>query len=112
MPLQADGAGAVLRDGGSAPRLRCLAAEHLDSRLLQMRRSPIVRATRQLPGTAQSVTLGFVTARVAFTVGRLEFVTTISRAEAERLQLKAGDQLTVVVSSDAVKIERPGVVAA
>jgi molybdopterin-binding protein len=59
-----------------------------------------------LPGTVKSVVLGAVMAEVVVDVAGHEMVSVITRHSAESLDIKAGDNLTVVIKSTAVMLEK------
>jgi molybdopterin-binding protein len=59
-------------------------------------------ARNQLKGTVKSVELGAVMAEVVVDVGGQEVVSVITRHSVERLQLKQGDAVTVIIKSTEV----------
>jgi molybdopterin-binding protein len=62
-------------------------------------------ARNQLAGTVKSVKLGGVMAEVVVEIaGGQELVSVITRGSAERLQLQAGDQVTVIIKSTEVML--------
>ncbi|MBE3034938.1 MAG: TOBE domain-containing protein [Actinobacteria bacterium] len=63
-------------------------------------------ARNQLPGTVKSVVLGAVMAEVVVDVAGHEMVSVITRHSAESLDIKAGDDLTVVIKATAVMLEK------
>lgn len=63
-------------------------------------------ARNQLPGTVKSVVLGAVMAEIVVDVGGHEVVSVITRHSAESLDIKAGDNLTVVIKATAVMLEK------
>jgi molybdopterin-binding protein len=63
-------------------------------------------ARNQLPGTVKSVVLGAVMAEIVVDVAGHEVVSVITRHSAESLDIKAGDNLTVVIKSTAVMLEK------
>lgn len=63
-------------------------------------------ARNQLPGTVKSVVLGAVMAEIVVDVGGHEMVSVITRHSAESLDIKAGDDLTVVIKATAVMLEK------
>jgi molybdopterin-binding protein len=67
----------------------------------------MLSARNQFPGTVKSVKLGNVMAEVVVTVGPLEIVSAITRASAESLGLKPGDQVKAVIKSTEVLIDKP-----
>ncbi len=63
-------------------------------------------ARNQLPGTVKSVVLGTVMAEVVIDVAGNEVVSVITRHAVENLDVKAGDQVTAVIKSTEVMIEK------
>ena len=63
-------------------------------------------ARNQLPGTVKSVVLGAVMAEIVVDVAGHEMVSVITRHSAESLDIKAGDNLTVVIKATAVMLEK------
>ena len=63
-------------------------------------------ARNQLPGTVKSVVLGAVMAEIVVDVGGHDVVSVITRRSAESLDVKAGDELSVVVKSTDVMLEK------
>ena len=60
-------------------------------------------ARNQLSGTITEVELGAIMAEVTVELtGGQEMVSTITRASAERLGLKVGDQVTLIIKSSEV----------
>jgi molybdopterin-binding protein len=66
----------------------------------------MLSARNQFKGTVKAVTLGNVAAEVVVAVGNLEVVSMITRTSAERLALKVGDPVTVVIKSTEVLIDK------
>jgi molybdopterin-binding protein len=66
----------------------------------------MLSARNQFIGTVKSVKLGNVMAEVIVTVGNLEFVSAITRTSAEQLGLKVGDQVTAIIKSTEVIIDK------
>jgi molybdopterin-binding protein len=66
----------------------------------------MLSARNQFAGTVESVKLGNVMAEVVVTVGGLELVSAITRASAEGLDLKPGDQVRAVVKATEVLIDK------
>jgi molybdopterin-binding protein len=64
----------------------------------------MLSARNQFKGTIKSVKLGNVMAEVIVTVGPLEIVSAITRASAEHMGLKAGDEVTAIIKSTEVLI--------
>jgi molybdopterin-binding protein len=65
-----------------------------------------ISARNQLPGTVRTVVLGAVMAEIVVDVGGHDVVSVITRHSAESLDIKAGDELTVVIKSTAVMLEK------
>ena len=63
-------------------------------------------ARNQLPGVVKSVVLGAVMAEIVVDVAGHEVVSVITRHSAESLDIKAGDNLTVVIKATAVMLEK------
>lgn len=63
-------------------------------------------ARNQLPGTVKSVVLGAVMAEIVVDVAGHGVVSVITRHSAESLDIKAGDNLTVVIKATAVMLEK------
>ncbi len=63
-------------------------------------------ARNQLKGTVKEVRLGTVMAEVTLDVGGQLIVAAITRAAAERLRLRAGDEATAVIKATAVIIAK------
>jgi molybdopterin-binding protein len=61
-------------------------------------------ARNQLKGKIKSVKLGSVMAEVVIDIGGQEMVSEISKGSAERLGLKTGDAVTVIVKATEVMI--------
>jgi molybdopterin-binding protein len=66
----------------------------------------MLSARNQFRGIIKSVKLGGVMAEIVVTVGNLEIVSAITRTSAEQLGLKPGDQVTTVIKSTEVLIEK------
>jgi molybdopterin-binding protein len=66
----------------------------------------MLSARNQFKGTIKTVQLGNVAAEVVVTVGNIEVVSMITRTSAERLSLKPGDAVTVVIKSTEVLIDK------
>jgi molybdopterin-binding protein len=66
----------------------------------------MLSARNQLKGTVKSVRTDGLMAEVVVTTGGLEIVSIITRSSAEALGLKEGDQVTAVVKSTEVMIEK------
>ncbi len=61
-------------------------------------------ARNQLKGKVKSVKTDGLTAEVIVDVGGNELVSTITKASAEHLRLKAGDAVTVVIKASEVLV--------
>lgn len=66
----------------------------------------MLSARNQLSGVVASITLGNVMAEVVVTVGQNEVVAAITRASADRLDLKVGDPVKVVIKSTDVLVDK------
>jgi molybdopterin-binding protein len=66
----------------------------------------MLSARNQFAGTIKEVKLGNVMAEVVVAVGNLEIAAAITRASAERLELKKGDTVTAVIKSTDVLIDK------
>jgi molybdopterin-binding protein len=66
----------------------------------------MLSARNQFKGTIKSVKLGNVMAEVVIGVGTIDIVSVITRASAEQMGLKAGDQVTAVIKSTEVLVAR------
>ena len=66
----------------------------------------MLSARNQFKGTIKSVKLGNVAAEVIVEVGSLEVVSMITRASAEQLGLKVGDQVRAIIKSTEVIIDK------
>lgn len=63
-------------------------------------------ARNQLPGTVKSVVLGAVMAEIVVDVSGHEVVSVITRHSAETLDIKAGDDVTVVIKATEVLLQK------
>jgi molybdopterin-binding protein len=63
-------------------------------------------ARNQLPGVVKSVVLGAVMAEIVVDVSGHEVVSVITRHSAESLDIKAGDDLTVVIKATEVLLQK------
>lgn len=63
-------------------------------------------ARNHLPGTVKSVVLGTVMAEVVVDVAGHEVAAAITRHSAEKLELAAGDQVSVVIKATEVMVEK------
>jgi molybdopterin-binding protein len=66
----------------------------------------MLSARNQFEGTIKELKLGTVMADVVISVGDIEIVSAITRASAERLDLKAGDKVTAIIKSTDVLIDK------
>jgi molybdopterin-binding protein len=66
----------------------------------------MLSARNQFRGTVKEIKLGNVMADVVVTVGEIEVVAAITRASAEKLALKPGDEVTAIVKSTDVLIDK------
>lgn len=63
-------------------------------------------ARNQLKGTVTDIKLGTIMAEVMVDVGGQTVVSVITRGSVERMQLKAGDNVTVIVKSTEVMLAK------
>jgi molybdopterin-binding protein len=63
-------------------------------------------ARNQLKGKVAEVTLGDIMAHVVVSVGKNEIESVITRRSAEKLALKKGDKVKVVIKSTEVMLEK------
>jgi molybdopterin-binding protein len=66
----------------------------------------MLSARNQFKGTVKSVKLGGIMAEIIVTVGDLELVSAITRTSAEQMGLKPGDQVTAIIKSTEVLIDK------
>jgi molybdopterin-binding protein len=66
----------------------------------------MLSARNQFKGVVKTVKLGGVMAEVVVTVGGLEIVSLITRASAEALGLKPGDEVKAIIKSTEVLIDK------
>jgi molybdopterin-binding protein len=66
----------------------------------------MLSARNQFHGQVKTITLGNVMAEVIVTVGDLELVSVITRGSAESLGLKVGDNVTAIIKSTEVMIDK------
>jgi len=66
----------------------------------------MLSARNQFKGKIKSVKLGNVMAEVVVSSGGLEIVSVITRGSAEHLGLKVGDDVTAVIKSSEVIIDK------
>jgi len=65
-------------------------------------------ARNQLRGTVKQITLGDIMAEVVIDVGGQEVVSVITRSSAERMGIREGEPVTVVIKSTEVMLAREG----
>lgn len=63
-------------------------------------------ARNQLKGTIKSVKTGAIMAEVVVDIGGQEIVSGITKGSVERLQLKAGDHITVIIKATEVMLAK------
>jgi molybdopterin-binding protein len=63
-------------------------------------------ARNRLPGTVKSIVLGTVMAEIVVDVAGSEVAAAITRTSAEALDLKAGDDVVVVIKATEVMIDK------
>ena len=66
----------------------------------------MLSARNQFQGVVKAVKLGNVMAEVVVTVGDLEIVSAITRASADSLGLKPGDEVKAIIKSTEVLIDK------
>jgi molybdopterin-binding protein len=66
----------------------------------------MLSARNQFKGKVKLVKLSDVVAEVVVSVGAIEIVSVISRTSADRLGLKVGDEVTAVIKSTEVLIDK------
>ena len=66
----------------------------------------MLSARNQFKGKIKSVKLGTVMAEIVVDTGTVEVVSIISRNSAEHMNLKSGDQVTAIIKSTEVMIEK------
>jgi molybdopterin-binding protein len=66
----------------------------------------MLSARNQFKGKVKSVKLGNIMAEVLVAVGSVELVSVITRASAEKMSLKVGDEVTAVIKSTEVMIDK------
>jgi len=66
-----------------------------------------ISARNQLRGKIIAITLGNVMAEVRIHVGQQEVVAAITRASAEGLGLKVGDEVVAIIKATEVMVGRP-----
>jgi molybdopterin-binding protein len=65
-----------------------------------------ISARNQLRGTVKSVTTDALMAEVVVDIGGQEIASTITRASADRLQLKTGDTVVAIIKASEVLIAK------
>ena len=65
-----------------------------------------ISARNQLPATVKLIKLGTVMAEVVMAVGGYDVVAAITRSSVERMELKAGDQVTAVIKATEVMVAK------
>jgi molybdopterin-binding protein len=65
-------------------------------------------ARNQLRGTVKQITLGDIMAEVVLDVSGQEVVSVITRSSAERMGIREGEPVTVVIKSTEVMLAREG----
>lgn len=66
----------------------------------------MLSARNQFPGVIRAIRLGDVMAELVVAVGTVEVVAVITRGSCERLGLKEGDAVHVVIKSTDVLVEK------
>jgi molybdopterin-binding protein len=66
----------------------------------------MLSARNQFSGKIKSIKLGNVMAEVVVQVGRLEFVSAITRSSAETMKLKKGNRVKAVIKATEVLIDK------
>ncbi|HEV3117533.1 MAG TPA: TOBE domain-containing protein [Gemmataceae bacterium] len=66
----------------------------------------MLSARNQFQGTVKSVKLGGIMAEIVVTVGDLEIVSAITRTSVEQMGIRPGDQVTAVIKSTEVLIDK------
>ena len=66
-----------------------------------------ISARNQLRGRVSAMTMGGVMAEVRVQVGQQEIVSVITRASAEALGIKVGDEVVAIVKATEVMIGKP-----
>lgn len=66
----------------------------------------MLSARNQFKGTIKSIKLGSVMAELIVTHGDIEIVSVITRASAEQMGLKVGNEVTAVIKSTEVMIAK------
>ena len=66
-----------------------------------------ISARNQLPGRVTAISLGGVMAEVRVQVGQHEVVSVITRASAEGMGIRVGDEVVVIIKSTEVMLGKP-----
>jgi len=66
----------------------------------------MLSARNQFKGKVKSIKVGGVMAEVVIKVGKLDVVSCITRTSAESLELKKGDEVTAIIKSTEVMIDK------
>ena len=66
----------------------------------------MLSARNQFNGKVKSVKLGGIMAEVIVTVGNLEIVSAITKTSAEQMALKSGEEVTAIIKSTEVLIQK------
>ena len=66
----------------------------------------MLSARNQFKGTVKSVKLANVMAEVAISVADFEIVAAVTRSSVERLELKAGDNVTAVIKATDIMVDK------
>ena len=67
----------------------------------------MLSARNQFKVIVKSVKLGGIMAEVTVTVGNLEIVSAITRTSAEQMALQVGQEVTAIIKSTEVLIQKP-----
>jgi molybdopterin-binding protein len=66
----------------------------------------MISARNQFKGTVKSIKLGNVMAEIVVAVGNLEVVSAITRGSVEHMGLKTGDEVTAIIKSTEVMVQK------
>jgi molybdopterin-binding protein len=66
----------------------------------------MLSARNQFKGIVKSVKLGGIMAEVVVTAGNIEIVSAITRTSAEQMGLKTGEEVTAIIKSTEVLIQK------
>lgn len=66
----------------------------------------MLSARNQFKGKVKALKVGNVMAEVVIAVGDLEFVSAITRGSVEQMGLKLGDEVTAIVKSTEVMVQK------